>query len=258
MPYFHLIDYVTWIGSSIVEVLVLCIMLRCGLTSRFPIFFSSLAFDFLRELALPMVVHHSELAYRYAYWLSLPIEYVIGFGVMLEAFRCSLDGDAKIPPQSIRLLALAAVVLVGLATYLVLCPDIPMNVTGVVLTLDRSIDLLRCGMFLFLVTFAARLGLCWRHHIWGIVLGFGVYAIMGLIAAAIHATTGVVSGDWVTHIPQFGYLSATIIWAGYLRRPEPARKPMTLEELSVVHSLLGKYRRMLAQLWRLFLDGITD
>jgi hypothetical protein len=258
MHYFHLIDYIPWIGSTIAEALVLGIMLRRGLVRRFPIFFTSLAFDFLREITLPAVAYHSALAYGYAYWISIPAEYVIGFGVMLEAYRHSLGAEPKIPAKALWGLVLASVALVGLAAFLVLHPDIPTsNLTGLILALDRSVDLLRCGMLLFLWTFASKLGISWRHHVWGIVFGLGIYSAMGLIVAAVHATTGTISGDWLARVPHFGYLAATIIWTVYLWKPEPARGPLTLQELSLARHLLDTYRKVLAQLWRV-LYGTTD
>jgi hypothetical protein len=155
-------------------------------------------------------------------------------------------------------LVLASVALVGLAAFLVLHPDIPTsNLTGLILALDRSVDLLRCGMLLFLWTFASKLGISWRHHVWGIVFGLGIYSAMGLIVAAVHATTGTISGDWLARVPHFGYLAATIIWTVYLWKPEPARGPLTLQELSLARHLLDTYRKVLAQLWRV-LYGTTD
>jgi hypothetical protein len=104
---------------------------------------------------------------------------------------------------------LATVALVGLAAFLVLYPDIPTsNLDGLVLTLQRSISLLRCGMLLFLWVFAARLGISWQHHVWGIVCGLGIYAAVSLIVVAIHAITGIASGDWLARIPQFSYFAA--------------------------------------------------
>jgi hypothetical protein len=259
MPYFHLIDYIPWIGSVIAELIVVGIMLRRDHVRRFPIFLTWIVFDLLRELTLPVVAYNSAKGYLYSYWLSIPIEYVIAFAVILEAVRHSLVGESKTPAKDVRLGLLAALVLVGLAAFLVLHPDISTsNWNGLVLMLDRSIELLRCGTLLLLWTFASKLGISWRHHVWGIVFGLGLYSAMGLIVVGIHATTGIVSGDWLARVPHFSYLAAVIIWAVYLWRPEPARGPLTLKELSLINYLLGSYRRMLAELWRLFLDGTTN
>jgi hypothetical protein len=255
MPYFHAVDYIPWIGSTIAECMVVWIMLRRNLARRYPIFFCSIVFDLLREMTFPAVAHYSVLAYGYCYWLSIPIEYVLAFGVMWEAFRYALGTDAKISPKALRFFVLACVVLVGLAAFLVLYPDIPTsNIDGLVLTLQRSISLLRCGMLLFLWIFAARLAITWQHHVWGIVCGLGIYAATSLIIAAIHAITGITSGDWLARIPQFSYFAAAIVWTVYLRRPEPERTPLTLKEISLIDYAFDTYNKVLTGIWRL-LDG---
>lgn len=255
MPYFHAADYIPWIGSTIAECLIVGIMVRRNLVRRLPVFFSSVVFDLLREMAFPVVDHYSALAYGYCFWISIPVEYVIAFGVMWEAFRYALGADAKIPAKALRFFVLACIVLVGLAAFLVLYPDIPTSdLKGLVLTLQRSIDLLRCGMLLFLWIFAARLGITWQHHVWGIVCGLGIYSAGGLIVAAIHAITGTVSGDGLGLIRQFSYFVATIIWAVYLSRPEPERAPLTLKEISFIDYAFDTYHKVLTGIWRL-LDG---
>jgi len=255
MPYFHAVDYIPWIGSTLAECMVVGVMLRRNLVRGFPVFFTSIAFDFLREMAFPAVAHYSAHAYEYCYWISLPVEYVIAFGVMWEAFRYAFGTDAQIPPKALRPFLLATAVLMGLAAFLILYPDISTsNLKGLVLTLQRSISLLRCGMLLFLWIFAARLGITWRHHVWGIVCGLGIYAAVSLIVVAIHAITGISSGDWLARLPQFSYFAATIIWTVYLWRPEPERAPLTLQELSFINYALDTYHKMMAEIWRL-LDG---
>lgn len=253
MPYFHGIDYIPWIGSMIAEWVIVAAMLRRGLIRHFPVFFGSVVFDLLREMILPIVAAHSALAYGYCYWISIPIEYVIAFGVMLEAVRYSLGADPKIPSKTLRGMAVTAVLLVVAAIFLLLHPDIPgSNMTAIIVTVDRSIGLLRCGVLLFIWVFARKLGLSWKHHVWGIVLGLGIYSSISLITAAIHATTGTVRGDWLTRFPPFSYFAATIIWAIYLWRPEPQRGPLTLEEISFFNNSVATYRRILAELWRSF------
>jgi len=125
---------------------------------------------------------------------------------------------------------------------------------GLVLTLQRSISLLRCGMLLFLWIFAARLGITWQHHVWGIVCGLGIYAAVSLIVAAIHAITGTVSGDWLGRIPQFSYFAATGRLPRRLWRPEPERASLTLKEISFINYAFDTYHKVLTGIWRL-LDG---
>jgi len=257
MEYFHLIDSIPWIGSVIAELIVFAIMLRRGLVRRFPIFFSSIVFDVLREAILPVIAFRNPhgYAYSYSYWLSVPVEHVIAFAVILEAVCYSVVNDSKLSRKTLGMLALFAILLTGVAVFLVLHPDISTKtLTGLALTLERSVQLLRCGVLLFIWVFATRLGITWRHHVWGIVFGLGIDSGVSLMTAAVHATTGTLCGDWLARIPHFSYLASTIIWAVYLWRPEPERGPLTLEHLSLIQYALDSYRKVLTEIWRL-LDG---
>lgn len=253
MQQFQLIDYIPWIGSELVEIVVVGIMVRRSLVGRFPLFFASLAYALVRQAGLAVIAHQGVRAYGLAYWVTLPIEYVIAFGVMVEAFRYALGANPKIPPKTLRVMAVVAVLLVALAAFLLLHPDIPTsNLRGFILTLDRSIDLLRCGVVIFIWAFAKKLGLSWAHHVWGIVCGLGIYSAVGLIAACIHAVTGDLCGDWLARSVHLSYFAATVVWAVYLWRPEPRRGPLTLERIALIENLIATYRRIMAELWRSF------
>lgn len=253
MQQFQLIDFIPWIGSEIVEICVLVIVLKGRHIRRFPLFFVSVVYAVVRQAVLAAIAPVGARAYGMAYWTTLPIEYVIAFGVMLEAFRYSLGADPKIPTKTLRAMAFVVVLLVGLATFLLLHPDIPVsNLRGLILVLDRSIGLLRCGVLLFIWAFARKLGISWKHHVWGIILGLGIYSAVGLIAAAIHATTGNLCGDWPARATHLSYFAATIIWAVYLWRPEPQRGSLTLEGISFFNNSVATYRQVLAELWRSF------
>ncbi|SRR6266481_5498384 len=255
--HFQPIDYIPWIGSVIAELIVLAIILRRGLVRRFPVFFTSIAFDILREIILPIVAFRNphSYAYSYLYWLSFPMEYVIAFAVILEAMRYSMVNDARLSRKTLGTLAAFAVLLMAVAALLVLYPDISIKtLPGLAITLERSIELLRCGVLLFIWVFATRLGISWRHHVWGIVFGLGIYSGFSLLVAAIHATTGTLCGDWLARIIPFSYFASTIIWAVYLWQPEPERGPLTLEHLSLIQYALDSYRKVLTEIWRL-LDG---
>jgi len=255
MEYFHFIDNIPWIGSVIAELIILAIMLKRGLMRRYPIFFSSIVFDVLRETILPIIAFRSTSAYAYSYWLSVPIEHVLAFAVILEAVRCSVVNDPKLSRKTLGVLAAFALVLTSIAVLLILHPDISTKtLPGLTLTLERSVQLLRCCVLLFIWVFSTRLGISWRHHVWGIVFGLGIDSGVSLLTAAVHATTGTMCGDWLTRIPHFSYLTATIIWAIYLSQPEPERSPLTLEHLSLIQYALDSYRKVLTEIWRL-LDG---
>jgi len=62
--------------------------------------------------------------------------------------------------------------------------------------LERSVRVMQCGLvfFLFLVSF--YFGVAWQNYLFGIAMGFGVFASIELVAVAVRAQLGAV-GDGV-------------------------------------------------------------
>ena len=94
----------------------------------------------------------------------------------------------------------------------------------------------------------------WSSAIAVSALAVGIYSAAGLMAAAVHAITNTISGDWLSRSLHFSYFATTIVWAVYLSRTEPERAPLTLKEISFINYAFDTYNKMMTEIWRL-LDG---
>jgi hypothetical protein len=223
---------IPWFGSVLAEIFLLIVMVNRGFVGRFPFFFASIAYDVLRQAVLFMVLAKFKGAYFTAYWLSIPPEYTLAFATMYEAFRHAFKADIRFSPGTLRIFWITTAMLVLIAAGFVFHPRTPINtLTTLILVLDRSSQLLRCGILLFLWVYSSKLGITWRHHVFGVVFGLGMYAGVGLIVATIDAAIGKLCSAWLPPIQQYAYLATTIIWPIYFLRNEPARGPLTLQEL---------------------------
>jgi hypothetical protein len=252
MHYFGLIDSVIWISGMLAGCVLAAVMLRRGLVRSYPAFFTSILFDLAREIVLPAVAYHSARAYEYGYWLTLPISLVISVAVVLEAYRCSIALKPKLSAMSVCQLAFSGAVLLGLVTYSFLDPHVPVrNLVSLLLLLHRSSAVLRCSLLLFVMTFAPKLGISWRHHVWGIVLGLGLCAAGDLLQSTVSTISRVMaSGNWLARVPPSCYLISVILWTVYLGRPEPARDPATLKKLSLLNYILRTCNKILIEVRR--------
>jgi hypothetical protein len=250
MHYFGLADWSLWVAGTIAEVTLVGVMVRRRLTHSYPCFFACILFDLTRQIILPVVAFESARAYEYAYWLLRPVVYVVLFAVVLEAYRCSIAVDVKLSAMALCQLALFGAMLIGLVAYSLFKPTPSHNLLNLVLVLDRTICVLRCALLLFVLTFAPRLGLSWRHHVWGIVIGMGLCAAGDLLQSSVSAITGVVSGTWAARVPPSFYLISVILWTVYLGRPEPERDPATLEKLSLLNYILRTCNKILIEVRR--------
>jgi hypothetical protein len=150
-------------------------------------------------------------------------------------------------PRPIRLFLVAVLTLFALSAVLVLVPDIPANTsTGLILLLDRSVELLICGLLIFMWVYSARLGLSFQDHVWGIAFGLGIYSAVSLIAAAISAALGEMCAGWISTLPHLAYFGSTIIWTFYLFRPEPEFPPLTDQRLAEYRNLIDTCKAALA------------
>jgi hypothetical protein len=246
-------QYIPWMGSVLVEVGLLAIMLRRKLVRRFPFFFASIAYDVCRQIVLFVIMAKFAAAYFAAYWLLMPAEYTLAFAVIYEAFRSAFKTDIRFSPNILKVFGIATALLVLIAAAFVLHPGVPIRSFSIlILVLDRSTELLRCALLLFLWVFSAKLGITWRHHVWGIVFGLALYAGVSLITAIMDVVLGKTCGYWLVPIPHFAYLAATLIWTFFLLKKEPVTEPLTLEELqghlnfiAFLHSVLMEVRRLM-------------
>jgi hypothetical protein len=251
----HLVDYIPWIGSLIAEALLIASMLRRRLIRQLPFFFCSIAFDALRAVALPAIGFANVRTYSYGFWVLVPVEYTLAFAVIVEVFLHTFQAQKKYSPRAVRGFVALSAVLIVLSIVLVFYPDVPTDTpSGLVLTLDRSTKLLRCGILAFIWIFASRLAISWRNHVWGIVLGFGLYSGISLMVAAVEATTGKLCGDSLTYLLPYSYFAATAIWTGYLSTSEPERGSLTPQQIQLFSEVIAGYRKLANDLWRAMHD----
>jgi hypothetical protein len=182
-----------------------------------------------------------------------------------EAFKTVLESYSDRYP-SIRVLLYAIVaLLIGLPVFSAihrLSVDGQMNAafSGAVysfLLVVRSIEVLVFGICLFRS----------RHHDdgaynGGVILGFGVYAAVTLMAYLFHYLGGRFE-DWYRYMTPGSYCMAAAIWlAAFLKREEP-RSPRNTEHLKTqldnAETLLQRYSQVLRKILKeLGLDGRTN
>jgi hypothetical protein len=90
-----------------------------------------------------------------------------------------------------------------------------------IIVLERSIRIIQCGLMGFLFLFGSTLALSWRHYAFGIALGFGLFASVELILAAVRAQLGPATDHLYALLKPGSYAFATLIWSAYLISPAP-------------------------------------
>jgi hypothetical protein len=92
-----------------------------------------------------------------------------------------------------------------------------------ILTVQRCVRVVQCGLILFLLVFSKYLGVSWRQPSFGISLGFGVFAGAELAMLALN-TSGHASQITVNFVDLLSYNLAIATWSIYASLKSPARE----------------------------------
>lgn len=92
------------------------------------------------------------------------------------------------------------------------------RVVSAVLAFDRSVRVMQCGLFFLLMILCRFLRNCWKQHVFGIALGFGIFASIELVLVSIMMHFGDGPVPIVSLVKSAAYNGVTLLWVIYLRR----------------------------------------
>ncbi len=214
----RVIDYVLWIGGTLMQIGVLVAMYRRGLHRDYPYFFNYTVLQVLTEPILFVVQKHSYATYYWLYWVSVALSALISFGVLQEVFH-----DAFRPYEALRDLSVIlfrwsalVVLLVGVMWAITTAHSNQVDtITNGILLVQRSVRLMQCGLVFFLLLFSEYLGISRRHLVFGIALGFGIFASISMLVAAAMSHGSFVHVSVLRQLNNAAYDVAIMIWLGY-------------------------------------------
>ncbi len=221
-----LLYYALWIAHPILQAAISVIMLRRGLHRRFPFFFAYIVAQVLTfGVVFPTYLRHNYWAFFYLYWFSTAVSVVLGFMVIHEVFL-----DVFRPFHTLRDLGTVLFKWAGLVMLLV-AGVVSVSSTSndlapwmqAVVTTQRCVRIIQCGMVLFLLFFARYLGVSRKQHSFGIALGFGGFATveLALIASWVGQHLG---NTTMSLVNMLAYNVSLLVWAGYVLAKSPARE----------------------------------
>src|SRR5271157_5087746 len=213
-----LVDYILWLVSPLFQVGVLVALFRRGLYKDHPYFFNYTIFQVLSVTFLLVVQRSVSLypLYFYGYWVSAAIGIVISFAVLQEIFKEAFRPYEALRDLSVILFRWSALVLVlfgGMWAITTLHSEGRDSLTNMILLADRCVRLMQCGLVFFLLLFSEYLGISRRHVLFGIALGFGLFASVNMLVATGMAHPG--HTMLLRRINMAAYDVAALIWLCY-------------------------------------------
>jgi hypothetical protein len=216
-----MIMYVSWLVGPVLQLTVLFFMLRRKLHVVFPRFFSYIVFQIVKSGILFGIYRYHDENYFDAYWTGNAISVLLSVTVMDEILHHLLKQYGSIQKLTSLIFrwACGLLLLLSIVNALSSQQTGPDRVISAVLAFDRSVRVMQCGLFFLLMILCRLLRNCWRHHVFGIALGFGIFASIELmlVSVVMHFGEGGVAA--VSLIKSAAYNAVTALWVMYLRRP---------------------------------------
>lgn len=221
--------YALWFAHPVLQASLVAIMLWRKLHRTFPVFFSYIAFQILVfAITFPLRGARFYTLFFYLYWATTAISVILGFRVIHEVFL-----DVFRPYHTLRDLGSVLFKWAGLVMLMVAGVVAASTASGTeyplptgIMTLQRSVRVVQCGLILFLLVFSRYLGTNWRQKSFGIALGFGAFAGIELSLVALNASTNNVFNQVLSSFINMTAYNLTIfVWMGYMLMKSPAREP---------------------------------
>jgi len=228
----RLFDYALWFSTPILLGGVLAVMWRRGFNRDYPYFFNYIVLQALSDPVRALISSRcSYTAYYYAYYVHLGLSFLISFAVLQEIFK-----DAFRPYEALRDLS---VILFRWSALVILLVGVmwAINATqksetgwvmGMILLADRSLRMMQCGLVFFLLLFSTYLGIPHRSLLFGISVGFGLFAAVNMLVATFASHQGI-STAALSRANSIAYLVAVLIWLSYSVVAAPSRSKANAE-----------------------------
>lgn len=210
--------YLSWLAGPALEIALLACMIHRKLHPVFPRFFSYIIFQVLKSGILFLTYRYYEQGYFDAYWTGNAISVILAVTVMDEILQHVFKeyGGAQNLGSVIFRWACGLLFLLAVVTAFTNQQGSADRVVAVVLTFDRSVRVMQCGLFCLLMILCRLLRNCWRQQVFGIALGFGVFASIEMILVSVAMRYGGVAGPTISLVKSTAYNIVTILWIGYL------------------------------------------
>jgi hypothetical protein len=223
-PSLRLLFYYLWVAPHVLQVIILVLLFRRGIFSKFPVFTAYTAFSLCKFVALFIVshFHNAQATYFKSYALAVGVYAALRFGIICEIFANVFANHAALHNVQKPLFRWTAVsfliVAFSLAVYT--------NPSNTDLTwfnlhlLERSANIVLCGLLLSLFLFSSYLRLTWTRFVFGMALGLGILCSLELATTAMRAQVGYSAHVTLDLFDMAVYHCCVLIWLFYLLTPE--------------------------------------
>jgi hypothetical protein len=215
------LTYVNWLAGPLLQITLLVFMVRRKSHKLFPRFFSYILFQTLKSACLFVVYRYFPESYYFdAYWTGNAVSVIFAVTVMDEILHSLFKeyGGIQILGTTIFRWSCGLLFLLAILGALSSSEAAADRVVAAVFSFDRSVRLMQVGLFLVLMLLCRFLKNYSRQQVFGIALGFGVFASVELILVSFVMWYGNGQPAIISLLKSTAYNAVTLVWIGYLKQ----------------------------------------
>jgi hypothetical protein len=231
----------SWVLGPVLQIALIALMIQRKVQTVFPRFFSYIVFQIVKSGILFLVYRFRHENYFDAYWTGNAISVLLAVTVMDEILLSLLKeyGGIQSLASIIFRWACGLLLLLSIVNAFSSQQTSADRVVSAVLAFDRSVRVMQCGLCLLLLILCRFLRNCWRQHVFGIALGFGIFASIELILVSILMHFGDGPVAIISLMKSAAYNAVTVLWIMFLRREsEPVLEIDMTPQLSGLNAAL--------------------
>jgi hypothetical protein len=225
------VDLISFLLPAAIQMAVVVVLVRRNLKNQFPFFFSYTAYSVLVTF-LRLVAVHNSVQYVFVYWSTEVLYGILAILALNEVFQHIFELDYRDHP-SIRFV-LPSIVLLLIAGLFIWWSFVHPGRAHIgpasagLRAFDLAVHSVEVIVLLLFLGLRWAFIAAWSRHDYGILLGFGVSALVTMGADAA-ARLGIVANyeAWFRNLPGLGYILATLIWLhAFWAAHDPIPRPL--------------------------------
>jgi hypothetical protein len=218
--------YLLWVLGPIFQIAILVVMRKRDLQRDYSMFFTYTLFQVIGTILDVIAYKFAGYdTYFYTYWVHTALGIGLGFFVIKEVFANMLKPYAGLRDAGVLLFrwAAAILILISVLSYASGSGSGAARILREVVSMERNVRFIQCGLLLFVVMCSNYIGASWRSMSSGIAFGFGSFAAVDLlISNALLARGYFFSPETAALAGQIAYAGAVITWFTYAMLPQRA------------------------------------
>lgn len=205
-----------WVSQPVLQTAVAVVLYRRKLHKKFPAFFAYLVVQIVAfSLQFPIYLTTNGPAYFDVFWAGAAVNVVLAFKIIHEIFVDVFRPYPALKDFGTALFKWAGIVMVLVSVVMIfLNPRDRDPLPGSILVVKRGVDLVQCGLVLFLLAFCKSLKISWGRLSFGTALGFGIISAAELFTSAVY--TGTFVHEALANLIDMGACNlAVLLWLSY-------------------------------------------